>query len=87
MLTGSLHQALPGWQADGVARRLVDGLTRAHTRARQARCGLRGHDLTLDIERLAISLRCPSCGYRSHGWRVAVTPILSLARRREQRRG
>jgi hypothetical protein len=38
--------------------------------ARQALCGLRGHDLWLLFEPTRLSLRCASCGWNSPGWTI-----------------
>jgi hypothetical protein len=38
--------------------------------ARQAMCGLHGHDTFLHYDKDRMSLRCVSCGYESPGWEL-----------------
>ena len=49
--------------AEGLGGRLLD-------RARQALCGLHGHDTLLQFGHDRMFLRCVSCGHETPGWEL-----------------
>jgi len=45
-----------------------------HSWGRRTLCAARGHDMLLHSEPGRLSLRCPSCGTETPGWRIDVSP-------------
>jgi hypothetical protein len=52
-------------------------LSVALSRARQAFCAIRGHDLFLHFERRRLSLQCATCGWNSPGWTIDGSTLMS----------
>jgi hypothetical protein len=51
-----------------------------HSWGRQTLCATRGHDMLLRYEPGRLSLRCPSCGAETPGWRIDVSPRFRIHR-------
>jgi hypothetical protein len=63
------------FETGNATHRATDGLTtRALNLAKQAFCGMHGHDSLVQFEPDRMFLRCVSCGHESPGWALDKTP-------------
>ena len=54
--------------------RLLMVVRQIHSWGRRTLCAVRGHDMQLRYEPGRLSLRCPTCGAETPGWRIDVSP-------------
>lgn len=56
--------------ADHMLHDVKEGVAHLAAHLHEGVCGLRGHDLVLQIERDRLYLRCMNCGHETHGWDI-----------------
>lgn len=69
----------PQAEAQGFGERVLG-------RAREAFCGLHGHDSLLQFQHDRMFLKCVSCGHESPGWELNETPPTVVAHANRRRR-
>ena len=56
--------------ADHMLQDVKEGMVLVAAHLHEGVCGLRGHDLVLQIEHDRLFLKCVNCGHETHGWNV-----------------